>query len=405
MTAVTISVDHPKKIPGTGTPDGKAPKTNPVIAFLGCHPLHARGKLSGILTYQDNGLVVSYGRQGITGNLGNDFGVLLICSLPPSEFKVNNTKTDFETNGRYPKIRAEFIREFRKYVDERQRDAGSESQELAREEYNAATGIATHLDWMQCESCNKWRLFGARAGMTPQEFKTYAANHEGKDWCCWFSGSPVQPSRCPPGAPNGCHVPCDFENFESLFDDSTVGQVDLQPASYSSPLESRSRAEGGTSRSLCLTRSPSGNKIEASAAAGSKKRKIDRTESSDESSDGSSDDSSDDVPLGGRHVDRRTAAPVAAAAAPRDSLSTDVKILKLSERHKLIIVSRKCAEGHFCDVHEATFYGEPVALKELKDKCDKQELIKEARHLSKLNHGAIPNLKFIDTESCQIGLE
>ena len=265
---------------------------------------------------------------------------------------------------RYPKIRAAFTREFKKYVDECEKDAASASQVVAREEYNAASGVATDCDWMQCESCDKWRLFGERANMTPQQFKDYAAKYEGAEWCCWFTGSPVEHDSVP------CDVPCDFENFATLFDDTTVGQVDLRPASYSQ----KDASEDDDDEPRGLTRSPSGNTIQLASPA----------------------------------VEHPPADDVAAAPGLLPlarSISSDVKILKPADRKKLNIVNQRCAEGHFCFVHEASFYGQPIALKDLKNKCDTADLIKEAGNLSKLKHAAIPQLRFVDPDGCQIGLE
>ena len=385
MKAVTIKVEHAgamgaQAVPGT--PGGsKKQKTNPVIAYLGRHPRHAEEwQLSGTLTYQDNGLVVAYGRPGIAGSLGDKLGVLLICSLPSSEFKVNNTKTDFEPKSeksgsmRYPKIRAAFTREFKKYVDECERDVASASQAVAREEYNAASGVATDCDWMQCESCGRWRLFSTtvskalqRAGKTPQQFKEYKVEYANKMWCCWFKGSPVEKF----GSKACTEVPCDFENFANLFDDTTVGQVDLRPASYSQ----NDSSEDDDDEPRGLKRSPSGNAIQLASPA-----------------------------VEHPPTRRDVADALAELSLPR-SISTDVKILKPADHEQLKILKQRCAEGGFCYVHEASFYGEPIALKELKNKCDTADLIKEAGNLSKLKHAAIPQLRFVDPDGCRIGLE
>lgn len=373
MKAVTIKVEHAGAVGVPDTPGGKKQRMNPVVAYLGCHRQHAEEwQLSGVLTYQDNGLVVAYGRPGIHGSLGDRLGVLLICSLPSSEFKVNNTKTEFERKSeksgsmRYPKIRAAFTREFKKYVDECEKDAAAESQALDREEYNAASGIAQDLDWMQCESCDKWRLFGERANMTQQEFKDYAAKYEGKSWCCWFEGSPVEHDRPP------CGVPCDFENFANLFDDTTVSQVDLQAASYS-----QNPSEDDDDKPLGLVRSPSGKVIQAASPA------VEHPPTTHDTSSYSASGST----------------------TTARSITPDVKILKQADQQKLHIVNHKCAEGNFCFVHEANFYGQPIALKELKNKCAKAELVKEAGNLSRLKHAAIPQLQFVDPDGSQIGLE
>ena len=88
-----------------------------VALVCGRHEAHAEKKLSGTLVFQDNALVVSYGRSSIPKNLGDSAGVLLICSLP-KEFTPLNTKVGFEEVGRYPRVRAQFGAAFNKYVSD-----------------------------------------------------------------------------------------------------------------------------------------------------------------------------------------------------------------------------------------------------------------------------------------------
>ena len=133
----------------------------PVIGFIGTHQAHKDWKVSGIVLYQDNALVVPYEREGIDPGVGDDFGVLLVAELP-SDFEVKHTKTDFEDDGRYPAVAAKCIEEFNNYVNDLENQSTASSQREAEEEFSQVSGaVKTQQDWIQCSSCGKWLSGGA----------------------------------------------------------------------------------------------------------------------------------------------------------------------------------------------------------------------------------------------------
>eukprot|EP01043_Picozoa_sp_COSAG02_P056492 COSAG02_NODE_6704_length_3411_cov_1.610507_3_plen_413_part_01 len=253
---VTINVPYVPRVARASSDSSNPSKVSkraakPVVAYIGRHLRHAEWQLSGTLIYQDNALVVSYGKDPeIPASIGNRQGVLLIASLPASEFGVHNTKTDFHSP-RWPKIKIAFANEFKQYVDEFERHMGAASQEIAQQQFGATGGQVQTVNWMQCSTCSRWRVFCERPRpltetlqrqgktYTEKEFQEYEKIWEQRDWCCWFEGSPVQHANSP------CDEPCDSlpARLDALLGDTTTAQVETKAPSWSNTFESDAENE------------------------------------------------------------------------------------------------------------------------------------------------------------------
>lgn len=154
----------------------------PVILTIGKSAFDKKKGLGGAHFYATNVLIASYVRQEIGLSSSQEgLGVLAIVHLDPREFETAHNKQQF----RRPNHALEVIEErvgqaFVKYVN-----LGLEKKVLQKGK--AAEVLASKMvaltDWLQCESCNRWRI-------VPQE---YAHKFTGQDqkWYCWTEGSPV----------------------------------------------------------------------------------------------------------------------------------------------------------------------------------------------------------------------
>ena len=197
----------------------------PVSVHIGCHSEHAQLQLSGTMLYQDNALVTFYGRENIdevAGRLGNKHGVLLVCSLPSSEFETKHTKTAFLNQGRLKKTLKQMGAHFKKYVNEMDNASAQATPEADLE----TAAFEPNYKWVQCAQCEKWRVLNNFETLEAAE--EYLLKYANKDWCCDFDGSPVR--TC-----GACSVACDATRFVELNEISVSAPTYAALAPHAAP--------------------------------------------------------------------------------------------------------------------------------------------------------------------------
>ena len=162
----------------------------PVLAIVGRSAEDARLGLGGAHFYCTNVLVASYVRQeiGIT-DPREGMGVLAVVHLDPRQYETQHTKQIFRRpNPALEKIEERLGRVWAQYVTQGMTQLvvkGKAVDILAHQ-------MVTLTDFLQCESCSKWRI------VSPE----YAAKFTGTDdkWYCWTEGSPVESCETPEAA-------------------------------------------------------------------------------------------------------------------------------------------------------------------------------------------------------------
>eukprot|EP01052_Picozoa_sp_SAG31_P008741 SAG31_NODE_446_length_15587_cov_29.651989_4_plen_2475_part_00 len=314
---------------------GGAKEEPPIVVQIGCHPMHKQMGLSGTMLYQDNALVTFYGRKFIgndAGHIGDKHGVLLLVSLPSAEFETVHTKTSFLDAERFKQTQAKIADLYKRYVNTLENDL----DDIREDAVSLDARLQPRYKWIQCSECAKWRILNL--DRTLEKAESYSQQFEGRDWCCFFEGSPVE---C-------CDPPCHYDRFREL------AEVVVQKPSYS----------------------PHKRAVSMPVA--------DLTETADDEIVSSVDVT---TPTAGQHGRKRQRASTKLNAVPPVA---HPKLQYTTPSNK--------KSGQFCQVYEATYYGQPVAVKMLtaSESTTDEAFLKEATALCQLRHDNIPALKAAD---------